>query len=120
MKLMQISSDDLSKCVWDLMKQYPFLIKVKLTQDCLLYEVAAQQALLDFCERRTETMEDLPEPVRQLVAAFIVDFMVKLIKDPHMKKQVYPVPHGMDSIGQARYAIAAMIRSQIHQNESTH
>jgi len=117
METVLITAQDLAQGVWDLTLQNPVLLTPgEITQDCLLYEAAAQNFLLDFCERRAVDLQDLPKPVKMLVKAFIANFLNMLLQDQQLKTQMFQVPKDADKSDQARFAIAQMLREQIGQN----
>lgn len=121
MRTVLLNADELAQCVWEMTREFPCLMADgTITPDCLLFESAAQDALLAFCEERTDTVKGLPLPVRLLVKAFIANFLGTLLQDPQQKTAQFEVPQDAPQSGQARHAIAALLRTIAPQSTTKH
>jgi len=108
-----LSSEELGEAVFAMLKEQPFILakNAQITHDMLLHEQAAQSMLLDLMERRIENLDDAPDAVRGLIAAFMSQFLHDLAIGP-LQNEKWEAPSEAPPADQARYVIAALLREK--------
>jgi len=113
MKTQWIDSNELGEAVFALLQECPELLSGKdsMSEEMLLYEAAAQSAMLDLMERRVPDLSHTPLQVRALVTALMSQFLLDLASGP-LQNERWEVPRAASPADQARHAIAALLRGK--------
>jgi hypothetical protein len=100
--------------LFEALRSAPELLqRARMTPAMLVHEVAARDALLDWCEGRSSGFAHLPADVRALSAAFISDFLLKLSTGhPDFAHKTWRVPATQSPAQQAMRAVAQELRAQ--------
>lgn len=100
--------------LFEALKSAPELLSgARMTPAMLVHEVAARDAILDWCEGRSNGFAHLPADVRALAAAFVTQFLHRLaVGDPAFVGATWSVPVAATLQEQAKCAVAQEIRGQ--------